>query len=100
MHLAVGFRKCQSREYMFPFWGTNQNAASCFHKLQTLKATDANCNLICFQMFEPPITLIESKKQKSVFEDVDGSKVIGYLEKDSPGIVMEVIMNFEHSSVN
>lgn len=38
------------------------------------------------KMFEPPITLIESKKQKSVFEDVDGSKVIGYLEKDSPAI--------------
>lgn len=37
-------------------------------------------------MFEPPVTLIESKKQKSVFEDVDGSKMIAYLEKDSPGI--------------
>jgi len=38
------------------------------------------------KMFEPPVTLIESKKQKTVFDDVDGSKVIGYLEKDSPEI--------------
>lgn len=37
-------------------------------------------------MFESPVTLIESKKQKTVFEDVDGSKVVAYLEKDSPGI--------------
>ena len=36
-------------------------------------------------MFESPVTLIESKKQKTVFEDVDGSKVVAYLEKDSPG---------------
>lgn len=36
-------------------------------------------------MFEAPVTFIESKKQKSSFEDVDGNKVIGYLEKDSPG---------------
>lgn len=36
-------------------------------------------------MFEAPVTFIESKKQKTSFEDVDGSKVIGYLEKDSPG---------------
>lgn len=38
------------------------------------------------QMFESPVTLIESKKQKTVFEDVDGSKVVAYLEKDSPGM--------------
>ncbi|KAL9965120.1 hypothetical protein ACROYT_G028874 [Oculina patagonica] len=38
------------------------------------------------KMFEPPVTFIESKKQKTVFEDVDGSKVIAYLEKDSPEI--------------
>lgn len=38
------------------------------------------------KMFESPVTLIESKKQKTVFEDVDGSKVVGYLEKDSPEI--------------
>ena len=37
------------------------------------------------QIFEAPVTFIESKKQKTSFEDVDGSKVIGYLEKDSPG---------------
>ena len=37
------------------------------------------------QMFEAPVTFIESKKQKTSFEDVDGNKVIGYLEKDSPG---------------
>ena len=37
-------------------------------------------------MFESPLTLIESKKQKTAFEDVDGSKVVAYLEKDSPGI--------------
>lgn len=36
-------------------------------------------------MFESPVTLIESKKQKTLFEDVDGSKVVAYLEKDSPG---------------
>ena len=36
-------------------------------------------------MFEAPVTFIESKKQKTSFEDVDGNKVIGYLEKDSPG---------------
>ena len=36
-------------------------------------------------MFEAPVTFIESKKQKTVFEDVEGSKVIAYLEKDSPG---------------
>lgn len=36
-------------------------------------------------MFESPVTLIESKKQKTAFEDVDGSKVVAYLEKDSPG---------------
>lgn len=41
-------------------------------------------------MFEPPVTLLESKKQKTVFDDVDGSKVIAYLEKDSPGTVMEI----------
>lgn len=38
------------------------------------------------QMFEAPVTFIESKKQKTLFEDVDGNKVIGYLEKDSPGM--------------
>ena len=38
-------------------------------------------------MFEPPVTLIESKKQKTAFDDVDGKKVIAYLEKDSPGTV-------------
>ena len=38
-----------------------------------------------FQMFEPPVTPIESKKQKLSFDDVDGSKVIGFLEKDSSG---------------
>lgn len=38
------------------------------------------------KMFEPPVTFIETKKQKTVFEDVDGSKVIGFLEKDSPEI--------------
>ena len=37
------------------------------------------------QMFEPPVTFVESKKQKTLFEDTDGSKVIAYLEKDSPG---------------
>ena len=36
-------------------------------------------------MFEAPVTFIESKKQKTSFEDVDGNKVIGYLEKDSQG---------------
>lgn len=36
-------------------------------------------------MFESPVTLLESKKQKTLFEDVDGSKVVAYLEKDSPG---------------
>ena len=41
-------------------------------------------------MFEPPVTLIESKKQKTVFDDVDGSKVIAYLEKDSPGTMKEI----------
>ncbi|XP_068684681.1 calsequestrin-1-like [Montipora foliosa] len=35
------------------------------------------------KMFEPPVTPIESKKQKLSFDDVDGSKVIGFLEKDS-----------------
>ena len=90
MHLAMCFREYQSREYMLPFLATNLTSASFFHKLQTTKATDANCNLICFQMFEPPVTLIESKKQKSAFDDVDGSKVIGYLEKDSPGIVIKI----------
>ncbi|KAM7427299.1 Calsequestrin-2 [Porites harrisoni] len=38
------------------------------------------------KMFEAPVTFIESKKQKTSFEDVDGNKVIGYLEKDSPEI--------------
>ena len=38
-------------------------------------------------MFESPVTLIESKKQKTLFEDVDGSKVLAYLERDSPGIL-------------
>ena len=28
---------------------------------------------------------IESKKQKTAFDDVEGSKVIGYFEKDSEG---------------
>lgn len=41
-------------------------------------------------MFESPVTLIESKKQKTAFEDVDGSKVVAYLEKDSPGIHVHV----------
>ncbi|KAK2573870.1 Calsequestrin-1 [Acropora cervicornis] len=35
------------------------------------------------KMFEPPVSLIESKKQKAAFDDVEGSKVIGYFEKDS-----------------
>lgn len=38
------------------------------------------------KMFEPPVSFIESKKQKTSFEDIDGSKVIAYLEKDSPEI--------------
>ena len=42
---------------------------------------------LLYQMFEPPVTFIESKKQKTVFEDVDGSKVIAYLEKSSPGTI-------------
>lgn len=37
------------------------------------------------------MTLIESKKQKTVFDDVDGSKVIGYLEKDSPGTAIAIL---------
>ena len=37
------------------------------------------------------MTLIESKKQKTVFDDADGSKVIGYLEKDSPGTVIAIL---------
>ena len=45
-------------------------------------------------MFEPPVTLIESKKQKTVFEDVDGSKVIAYLEKDSPGMAVNILLAF------
>ena len=40
-------------------------------------------------MFEPPVSLIESKKQKAAFDDVEGSKVIGYFEKDSEGKVTE-----------
>ena len=44
---------------------------------------------IFFQMFEPPVSLIESKKQKAAFDDVEGSKVIGYFEKDSEGKVTE-----------
>ena len=41
-------------------------------------------------MFEAPVTFIESKKQKTSFEDVDGNKVIGYLEKDSPGTSINI----------
>ena len=29
-------------------------------------------------MFELPVTLVETKKQRKIFEDVDTAKVIGY----------------------
>ena len=54
-------------------------------------------------MFEAPVTFIESKKQKTSFEDVDGNKVIGYLEKDSPGtsniINFRILIHF-HTEVS
>ena len=39
------------------------------------------------------MSLIESKKQKAAFDDVEGSKIIGYFEKDSEGKVMETLPN-------
>ncbi|XP_031559785.1 calsequestrin-1-like [Actinia tenebrosa] len=36
------------------------------------------------KMFEPPLTVIETKKQRKTFEDTDSSKVVGYFEKGSP----------------
>ena len=57
---------------------------------------------IFFQMFEPPVSLIESKKQKAAFDDVEGSKVIGYFEKDSEGKVTENLPLIQrvHSTMN
>lgn len=40
-------------------------------------------------MFEPPVTHIETKKQKSTFDDVGDSKVIGYFEKGHSGSVCQ-----------
>jgi len=37
-------------------------------------------------MLEEPINLIESKKQRKLFEEVDSSKMLGYFEKDSKGM--------------
>ncbi|KAK3697929.1 hypothetical protein QZH41_013007 [Actinostola sp. cb2023] len=36
------------------------------------------------KMFEPPLTIVETKKQRKMFEDIDTRKMVGYFGKGTP----------------
>lgn len=86
----------KTRRHTIPKWPTHDlfEAAERILEMPSYVAVGKQMDLLktfCLfvnlflQMFEPPVSFIESKKQKTSFEDIDGSKVIAYLEKHSPG---------------